>query len=81
MTTKIEWPDYPFTLNGSNTIWMLIPGVRYDYKDASRCPRCLGVGIPWGGWFHCDGTCGGIAWIESGEFFLPVGEKQEDPEG
>lgn len=30
----------------------------YDYSNAPcKCPVCGGLGIPWGGWFHCDSKC------------------------
>ena len=55
---------------------VVAPGtLRYDYAAApSRCPACGGVGMPWGGWFSCDGDwdrhCGAVALVETGEVFL-----------
>lgn len=43
---------------------------RYDYEngDRVRCPVCKGLGVPWGGMYHCeDGPHRAI--IETGQCF------------
>lgn len=54
--------------------------MRYRYP-AGKCPSCGGVGIPWRGWFNCDGPadCDAKAWIATGEVFLPVPPPPPDP--
>ena len=48
---------------------VVVCGVR---EEESSCPVCGGVGFPWGGWFHCDGTCHAIAVVSTGQVFVPV---------
>ena len=68
-----------FSLAGSQENWIVLGGTRYDYDvDKVTCPVCGSLGIPWAGWFHCDGKCTGIAWIETGEFMLPMPFKSVD---
>jgi len=57
---------------------MVIAGVRYQYLEHGNapCPICGGVGIPWVGWFNCDGKCGCIAFIPTGEVLMFVPEDQ-----
>ena len=50
-------------------------GDHYDYAQArARCPGCGGVGVPWNGWFSCEGGdgCRLIAVVEGGRCFKPV---------
>lgn len=62
-----------FEVPGRNGLLRVVPGIRYRYDvDKTRCPNCGGIGLPWAGWFHCDGKCEGIAWIETGEFMQPA---------
>lgn len=50
--------------------------IRYRYaENAARCPNCGGFGVPWGGWFSCDGGgdkphCLAVALVSTGEVFL-----------
>lgn len=45
---------------------------RYLYGfSSSTCPACGSFGIPWRGWFECDG-CSCIALVSTGEAFLRV---------
>ena len=74
-----RFPEGPFELPGAEGKWVVARGVTYDYAngDPCRCPMCGGLGIPWAGWFHCDGPCRGIAWIETGEFLVPICGKEK----
>lgn len=36
---------------------------RMDLNNYSTCPRCKHAGIPWLGWFTCDGDCVGVVAI------------------
>jgi hypothetical protein len=56
-----------------NAGWYQETTARYDYvKTPGQCPICGGVGLPWRGWFHCDGRCHAIAMVADGRTFLPV---------
>ena len=49
-----------------------VPG-HYDYEngDRCRCPICQGLGMPWGGLYHCeDGPHKAV--IETGQCFEVV---------
>ena len=49
--------------------------MRYRYAaDATRCPLCGGVGIPWNGWFTCQTSCELAAIVETGECFVAIRE-------
>jgi hypothetical protein len=63
----------PCTIAGAgDTLWQETTA-RYVYTDdPGHCPICGGVGIPWDGWFHCDGACHAIAVVADGRTFLPV---------
>lgn len=63
----------PITIpNTGPQLWQLTTA-RYAYAvDPTHCPICGGMGIPWKGWFHCDGTCHAIAVVADGRTFLPV---------
>ena len=53
--------------------WYIEVLARYDYATApGRCPVCGGVGLPWAGWFSCDGRCHGVALVATGQMFVPV---------
>ncbi len=55
-------------------LYLPVQGVRYGYAaDKCRCPICAGLGLPWQGWFCCDGldSCQAIALVEGGQVFLP----------
>lgn len=46
--------------------------LKYKYEESKcDCPVCGGLGIPWGGWFHCQ-DCTAIGLLESGQMFVPV---------
>jgi hypothetical protein len=55
----------------------------YDYAtDHTHCPICGGAGWVWRNWFSCDGTCGAIAVVTTGQVFLPIPlprRKEETP--
>lgn len=57
---------------------MVVYGVRYQYQANGNapCPICGDVGIPWAGWFNCEGKCGCVAFIASGEVLMPVPVKE-----
>lgn len=56
-------------ISGLRGTWSEIPA-RYDYaQDASRCPNCGGLGIPWRGWFSCEECCC-KALVEDGRAFM-----------
>ena len=66
-------PQGPIQIPGAGPrLWQLTTAT-YDYANAaSRCPICGGVGLPWQGWFHCDGACHAIAVVADGRTYLPV---------
>lgn len=65
--TVIDIPNSPC---GRYTALNLVQ-FKYDYDAGDRCdcPVCKGLGIPWGGWFHCE-DCSCIALIETGQCFV-----------
>ena len=66
-------PTGPIEIPNAPGRWYQEQTARYDYAtDPGHCPLCGGVGLPWRGIFHCDGTCHAIALVESGRTFLPV---------
>mgnify|MGYP001608710521 FL=1 len=66
-------PCTAMQIPGLPNAWWQETTARYDYAtDPSLCPVCGGVGLPWAGWFHCDGTCHAIAIIRTGQVFVPV---------
>lgn len=74
MSVVDRFPEGMFDLPGFGKC-VVVKGVRYDYAThKATCPLCNGLGIPWGGWYHCDGECHGVAWIETGEFMVPIRE-------
>lgn len=45
---------------------------RYDYPGAPcRCPKCGGLGVPWGGWYSCE-DCSCVALVADGRAFVPA---------
>lgn len=63
----------PIDIPGSGPHRWQLTTAYYDYANApGRCPICRGIGIPWAGWFYCDGTCHAIACVADGRTFLPV---------
>jgi hypothetical protein len=62
----------PIQIAGLDGWWQAVPQ-RYDVQaDPLYCPVCGGVGIPWRGVYHCDGTCQAIASVATGQVFVPV---------
>lgn len=63
--------------NSPHAKYWVIP-FKYNYsKDASKCPSCYGLGIPWNGWFSCE-DCECIALVAEGTAFLPIGHQPPD---
>jgi len=47
---------------------------KYEKDNRARCPVCKGLGVPWGGLFHCeDGPHKAV--IETRQCFEIVGAK------
>jgi ssDNA-binding Zn-finger/Zn-ribbon topoisomerase 1 len=73
----------PFPIeNSPRGDYRKVDGVRYNYdKDKTACPVCGGIGMPWNGWFACDGKpdCDAIAWIETGEVLRPATTQGDKP--
>jgi hypothetical protein len=62
----------PIQIDGLEGWWQAVPQ-RYDItNDPLHCPVCGGIGIPWAGWYHCDGTCHAKALVGTGQVFVPV---------
>lgn len=67
-------PREPRELRALGARYVEQSGPRYDYeRDPCRCPVCGGLGVPWAGWFFCDGAgdCRAIALVNGGAVFLP----------
>ena len=63
----------PIPIPGTAQPWWQLTTAVYDYAtDPVHCPICGGVGIPWAGYFHCDGLCHALAVVADGRTFLPV---------
>jgi hypothetical protein len=51
---------------------------RYDYEgDRSRCPVCGNLGMPWAGWFSCEG-CTAKALVSNGRTFVRLEEPRDE---
>lgn len=70
MSQPIEIPNAPS--NPYDELDLL-----YVYSDKkSTCPFCLGLGVPWGGWFSCESeSCGTIALVSTGQAFRPTSKR------
>ena len=70
----------PIAIPGASSAWYQETTAYYDYANAPiRCPICEGAGVPWGGWFHCDGVCLAVAVVADGRTFLPITKSKETP--
>jgi hypothetical protein len=65
--------DPPIRIPGLDGMWKYSAEHHYDYeKDKSHCPVCGSVGIPWGGWFSCDGgmQLSHVAVVKTGDVYV-----------
>lgn len=69
----------PRSIGGLEGWWQQV-AVTYDVQQARRqCPNCGGLGLPWAGWFRCDGACQGKGLVADGRFFVQVHVPEMDP--
>jgi hypothetical protein len=62
----------PRQIDGLPGWWQEVPQ-RYVYaSDPLHCPVCGGVGWVWRGCYTCDGSCGAVAVVATGQVFVPV---------